>query len=109
MELPGKGSVFIRGNFDPGNLLEAARQFKGVRVKCQSKPGKIQFAFRFNIMRGDWCNRLLHGEAHPLALALGSDPISAISAWKGLAHFKAYVWSLVVAHDLALFSRLVPT
>ncbi len=29
--------------------------------------------------------------------------------WKGLAHFKAYVWSSVVAHNLALFSRLVPT
>jgi IS5 family transposase len=29
--------------------------------------------------------------------------------WKGLAHFKAYVWSSVVAHNLALLSRLVPT
>jgi len=30
-------------------------------------------------------------------------------SWKGLAHFKAYVWSSVVAHNLALFSRLVST
>jgi len=29
--------------------------------------------------------------------------------WKGLAHFKAYVWSSVVAHNLALLSRLVTT
>ena len=29
--------------------------------------------------------------------------------WKGLAHFKAYVWSSVVAHNLALFVRLSPT
>lgn len=29
--------------------------------------------------------------------------------WKGLSHFKAYVWSSVVAHNLALFSRLQPT
>ena len=29
--------------------------------------------------------------------------------WKGLVHFRAYVWSSVVAHNLALFSRLVPT
>ena len=29
--------------------------------------------------------------------------------WKGLAHFKAYVWSCVVAHNLALFGRLVST
>ena len=28
--------------------------------------------------------------------------------WKGLAHFKAYVWSSVVAHNLALFGRLKP-
>lgn len=29
--------------------------------------------------------------------------------WKGLLHFKAYVWSSVVAHNLALFARLKPT
>jgi IS5 family transposase len=29
--------------------------------------------------------------------------------WKGLAHFRAYVWSSVVAHNLALLSRLLPT
>lgn len=29
--------------------------------------------------------------------------------WKGLAHFRAYVWSSVVAHNLALFVRLKPT
>jgi IS5 family transposase len=28
--------------------------------------------------------------------------------WKGLEHFKAYVWSSVVAHNLALFGRLMP-
>jgi IS5 family transposase len=29
--------------------------------------------------------------------------------WKGLKHFKAYVWSSVVAHNLALFGRLLST
>lgn len=29
--------------------------------------------------------------------------------WKGLPHFKAYVWSSVVAHNLALLARLKPT
>jgi len=29
--------------------------------------------------------------------------------WKGLSHFKAYVWSSVLAYNLALFSRLRPT
>jgi IS5 family transposase len=27
--------------------------------------------------------------------------------WKGLAHFRAYVWSSVVAYNLALFGRLI--
>ena len=30
-------------------------------------------------------------------------------SWKGWVHFKAYVWSSVVAHNLALFVRLKPT
>jgi transposase, IS5 family len=29
--------------------------------------------------------------------------------WRGLDHFKAYIWSAVVAHDLALWTRLKPT
>lgn len=29
-------------------------------------------------------------------------------SWKGLAHFKAYVWSAVVAHNLAVLARLKP-
>jgi IS5 family transposase len=29
--------------------------------------------------------------------------------WKGLKHFRAYVWSSVVAHNLAVFGRLLST
>ena len=29
--------------------------------------------------------------------------------WRGLDHFKAYVWSSVVAYNLVLFTRLKPT
>lgn len=29
--------------------------------------------------------------------------------WRGLDHFKAYIWSAVVAHNLVLFARLKPT
>ena len=29
--------------------------------------------------------------------------------WRGLGHFRAYVWSAVVAYNLALFTRLKPT
>ena len=28
--------------------------------------------------------------------------------WRGLGHFKTYVWSSVVAYNLALFARLRP-
>ena len=31
------------------------------------------------------------------------------STWRGLAHFKAYVWSSVVAYNLTLLARLKPT
>ncbi len=30
-------------------------------------------------------------------------------SWKGLEHFKSYVWSAVVAHNLALFGQLRPS
>ena len=29
--------------------------------------------------------------------------------WRGLDHFKTYIWSTVVAHNLVLFARLKPT
>jgi IS5 family transposase len=29
--------------------------------------------------------------------------------WRGLEHFKSYVWSCVVSHNLALLGRLLPT
>ena len=29
--------------------------------------------------------------------------------WRGIDHFKAYLWSAVVAHNLVLFARLKPT
>ena len=34
---------------------------------------------------------------------------AARCTWRGLEHFKAYLWSAVVAHNLVLFARLKPT
>jgi transposase, IS5 family len=34
---------------------------------------------------------------------------AARCTWRGLDHFKAYIWSAVVAHNLVLFARLKPT
>ena len=33
---------------------------------------------------------------------------AARCTWRGLKHFKAYIWSAVVAHNLVLFARLKP-
>jgi IS5 family transposase len=33
---------------------------------------------------------------------------AARCTWRGLEHFKAYIWSAVVAHNLVLFARLKP-
>ncbi|HEX8809070.1 MAG TPA: ISNCY family transposase [Xanthobacteraceae bacterium] len=33
---------------------------------------------------------------------------AARCTWRGLDHFKAYIWSAVVAHNLVLFARLKP-
>jgi IS5 family transposase len=32
--------------------------------------------------------------------------LSSQTVWRGLNHFKAYIWSAVVAHNLVLFARL---
>jgi transposase, IS5 family len=29
-------------------------------------------------------------------------------SWRGLDHFKTYIWSAVVAHNLVLLARLKP-
>ncbi|MER8522987.1 hypothetical protein NKH56_27095, partial [Mesorhizobium sp. M1076] len=34
---------------------------------------------------------------------------AARCTWRGLDHFKSYVWSSVVAYNLVLFARLKPT
>jgi IS5 family transposase len=33
---------------------------------------------------------------------------AARCTWRGLDHFKAYIWSAAVAHNLVLFARLKP-
>jgi IS5 family transposase len=37
-----------------------------------------------------------------------SEPTVWHCTWGGLDHFKTYIWSAVVAHDLALLTRLKP-
>ncbi len=51
--------------------------------------------FRAGIEAGISCHKRAYGLAR--------------CTWRGLAHFRAYVWSSVVAYNLALFTRLRPT
>ena len=79
----------------------AARHF-GIDRKTVSKilkhavpPGyRMLRNFRVGIEAGISCLKRAYGLAR--------------CTWKGLAHFKAYVWSSVVAYNLALFARLKP-
>ena len=48
--------------------------------------------FRAGIEAGISCFKRVYGAAR--------------CTWRGLAHFKAYIWSAVVAHNLVLFARL---
>lgn len=51
--------------------------------------------FRAGIEAGISCLKRAYGLGH--------------CTWRGLDHFKAYVWSSVVAYNLALLARLRPT
>ncbi len=64
-----------------------------------------------DMVKSNWVYRKLrnfrarHRSRHPClkrAYGLGR------RLWRGLDHFKAYVWSSVVAYNLALFARLRP-
>jgi len=90
-----------------GNLREAQKlqvkdvvfhKKRGLRVEEMAKSPWVYRKlrnFRAGIEAGISCLKRAYG--------LGR------CTWKGLVRFKAYVWSSVVAHNLALFSRLQPT
>jgi IS5 family transposase len=62
-------------------------------VKCRWVYRKLR-NFRAGIEAGVSCLKRAYGLAR--------------CTWRGLAHFRAYVWSCVVAYNLALFTRLRP-
>jgi hypothetical protein len=49
------------------------------------------------------------GCAAKAAIDVAATAPTTASTWRGLGHFRAYVWSAVVAYNLALFTRLKPT
>lgn len=100
--------VAADGGYASGANVAAAKKRKVKDVAFHKKRGltieamvKSQWVyrklrnFRAGIEAGISCLKRAYGLAR--------------CTWKGIAHFRAYVWSSVVAHNLALFTRLKPT
>ena len=76
----------------------AFRKKKGLRVEQMAKSLWVYRRlcdFRAGIEAGISCLKRAYGLTR--------------CTWKGLSHFRAYVWSAVVAHNLAVFTRQRPT
>jgi IS5 family transposase len=89
------------------NLHQAKAQ--GVRDMAFHKKGGLRIE---DMVRSRWVYRKLRNfragieaDISCLKRAYGL----ARCTWRGLGHFRAYVWSAVVAYNLALFTRLKPT
>jgi IS5 family transposase len=100
--------VAADGGYASGANVTAAKKRKVKDVAFHNKRGlsidamaKSQWVyrklrnFRAGIEAGISCLKRAYGLAR--------------CTWKGIAHFRAYVWSSVVAHNLALFTRVKPT
>jgi IS5 family transposase len=88
------------------NLSQAKAQ--GVRDMAFHKKGGLRIE---DMVRSRWVYRKLRNfragieaDISCLKRAYGL----ARCTWRGLDHFRAYVWSAVVAYNLALFARLQP-
>ena len=89
-----------KGIFRPETRVKfkAALEEAGLRIEDMVKSRWVYRKlrnFRAGIEAGISCLKRAYGLAR--------------CTWRGLGHFKAYVWSSVVAYNLALFARLRPT
>jgi IS5 family transposase len=60
-----------------------------------------------DMVRSKWVYRKLRNFRAGISCFKRADGAGRCT-WRGLDHFKAYVWSAVVAHNLVLFARLKP-
>jgi transposase, IS5 family len=95
------------GSFASRDNLHQAKA-KGVRDMAFHKRGGLRIE---DMVRSRWVYRKLRNfragieaDISCLKRAYGL----ARCTWRGLGHFRAYVWSAVVAYNLALFTRLKP-
>ncbi len=95
------------GGFASRDNLRRAKS-QGVRDMAFHKKGGLRIE---DMVRSRWVYRKLRNfragieaDISCLKRAYGL----ARCTWRGLGHFRAYVWSAVVAYNLALFARLRP-
>jgi IS5 family transposase len=95
------------GSFASRDNLRQAK-VQGVRDMAFHKRGGLRIE---DMVRSRWVYRKLRNfragieaDISCLKRAYGL----ARCTWRGLGHFRAYVWSAVVAYNLALFTRLKP-
>jgi IS5 family transposase len=96
------------GGFASRDNLRQAKA-RGVREMAFHKKGGLRIE---DMVRSRWVYRKLRNfragieaDISCLKRAYGL----ARCTWRGLGHFRAYVWSAVVTYNLALFARLQPT
>ena len=101
-QMAADGGYASTGNLATAKALNvkdmAFHKKRGLEVKDMTKSVWVYRKlrnFRAGIEAGISCLKRVYG--------LGR------CTWKGLKHFKSYVWSSVVAHNLTLFSRLLST
>ena len=95
------------GGYASGGNLKAAKE-KGVRDMAFHKKRGLKIE---DMVRSRWVYRKLRNFRAGIEAGISCLKRAyglARCTWKGLAHFKAYVWSSVVAYNLALFARLKP-
>ena len=95
------------GGYASGGNLKAAKE-KGVRDMAFHKKRGLKIE---DMVRSRWVYRKLSNFRAGIEAGISCLKRAyglARCTWKGLAHFKAYVWSSVVAYNLALFARLKP-
>ncbi|HEY5409164.1 MAG TPA: ISNCY family transposase [Caulobacteraceae bacterium] len=95
------------GGYANGHNLQQAKA-RGVRDMAFHKKAGLNVE---DMVRSRWVYRKLRNFRAGIEAGISCLKRAyglARCTWRGLAHFKAYVWSCVVAYNLALFTRLRP-
>jgi IS5 family transposase len=99
--------VAADGGYANGHNLQQAKA-RGVRDMAFHKKAGLRIE---DMVRSRWVYRKLRNFRAGIEAGISCLKRAyglARCTWRGLAHFRAYVWSSVVAYNLALFTRLRP-